>query len=278
MTENRSRVPALAYVFVTFLALGAALYVALGVDPRLSNGAAAYVNGNPIPSSEYARAIKAMQAGLERPLTEADHERAMERLIDEELIVQEAIKLGLPSSDRLVRRNLVQGMMRSVTSLETSEITEADLREFFEENRNMFAAPRLVTIEVVTSQSSKASTAFVTRVQSGESFTAAAKAVGLTSKSVPEKLPLGKVSSHLGGPAVEMVSRMKPGDIAGPAQMGASEIFIWMTESYGGEASFDDTKEAIKAELQRRKDEVALDAYIARLRRQARIKKATLQP
>lgn len=265
---------ALVYVLTAFVALGAALHAALGVSPRFSSGAAAYVNGAPISQSEYARAIKAMQAGLERPLTEADQARALDRLIDEELIVQEAIQLGLPSSDRLVRRNLVQGMMRSVTSLETGKITDGELRTFFEENRNLFKTPRLVSIVITRSDDPAVSTEFVKNLQSGKSFTEAAKELDLEQEFLPENLPTGKVGSLIGGAAVDMITRMKAGDIAGPARAGDQDVFIWMTGDKGGEASFETLRETVKAELERRRDEAALDEYLEGLRKRARIKKA----
>lgn len=278
MSENRPRRRAFAYVIVAVIALGAALHSSLGVTPRLSNGAAAYVNGHPIPQPEYVRALKAMQAGLERPLTDEDRTRALERLIDEELIVQEAIKLGLPSTDRLVRRNLVQGMMRSVTSLDVdAEVAEEDLKALYNGNRNLFATPRTVTLEIARSRNSEHSTRFVSLLQSGTSFPEAVLEAELTTETLPKDLPLGQVASRLGGSAGDMIARMQEGDIAGPAVSADGEIFLWMTGSKGGVAAFEDVREAVKAELLRRQDEAALDDYLLRLRKRARIKKAPIQ-
>jgi len=104
---------ALIYTLIAIGALCAALYSVLGVNRFEGRGAVAYVNGDPIAEAEYARAIKAMQAGIERPLTDDDKARALRVLINEELIVQEAIHLGLAQDDRLVRKNLVQAMINS---------------------------------------------------------------------------------------------------------------------------------------------------------------------
>ena len=94
-----------AYVAAAFIALGLALYSVLGVAwPE--RGAVAYVNGKPIPQAEYNRAVKAMQAGIERALNDEDRAKAMRLLVDEELIVQDAERLGLGRQDRLVRRTL----------------------------------------------------------------------------------------------------------------------------------------------------------------------------
>ena len=273
--HSSSKRAAFAYVVTAFAALGAALYTALGVSPSLTGGAAAYVNGSPIPQPEYARALKAMQAGLERPLTADDRASALSRLIDEELIVQEAIKLGYPSSDRLVRKNLVQSMMRSVTSLEAGEeISEQEIRAFFDDTRNLFASPKRVSLQVAISPDAKRSLEFVTLLQTGAAFPEAIGKAGLEHNILPEKLPIGKVGSLIGGGAAEMAAKMEVGVIAGPVASGDKELFLWMTDMSGGQAAFEEVRGSVKTELERRRDEAALDNYLARLRKRARIKQS----
>lgn len=238
--------------------------------------AVAHVNGVPIPQTEFARAINAMQAGLDRPLTEADKSKALNLLIDEELIVQEAIGLGLAGSDRLVRKNLVQAMIRSATSLDTStEISDDQLESFFAENVNLFASPDHYTVKAAWSGPGDAfdhKAVFVKAMDANESFTDAAKLAQLQIIDLPLQIPIGKVSDLLGGEAAKLVSEMKNGDIAGPVSSTGRELYIWLVQRSDGAVAFDDVKETVRAEWKRRQEEAALSKYVTGLRNKARIK------
>ncbi len=266
--------PAALFIGAAFLGLSAALFSALGLGglPGGERNGVAYVNGEAIPRSEYERALSAMQAGLERPLSSDDRDRALRILIDEELIVQEAMRLGLPQSDRLVRKNLVEAMIRAPGTLSASAPpTDAELREFFDQNAEMFNDARMVTIEVAIAGDEDAASAFVKALQNGASFETARVEASLEEAPVPSGLPLAKTGDYLGGSARDTIATMKTGDIAGPVQTDRGAIFLWMKSSTGGERTFEDAKADVLAEVERRRDEQAFTQYIARLRKNARI-------
>jgi hypothetical protein len=274
MSNNKSLPRAgLAFSLIAIIALGFALYSALGVKMPSRDAAAATVNGVPIPEAELTRAVKAMQAGLERQLTEADKAKALKLLIDEELIVQEAVGLGLANNDRLVRKNLVQAMMRSVTSLEADQnISEPELRAFYDKQPALFASPKLVSLTISRVVDENNISNFRSTLDDGKSFKEASEIAGYNVTRLPADLPLGKVADLLGGAVTETVAQMQQGDIAGPVASTDASVFIWMTRSTGGDANFETVMETVRAEIQRRRDEAALDKYIARLRKRARIK------
>lgn len=261
------------FVAAAFLGLGAALYSALGIDSMPGKGGVAYVNGEAIPQSEYARALSAMQAGLERPLTSEDKARALRILIDEELIVQEAMRLGLPQSDRLVRKNLVEAMIRAPGTLaDAAPPSDAELREFYAANSVMFEHGRMVTVEAVRARDDTGAKAFVAALQLGSSFEAARISAKLERVPVPSGLPMVKIGDYLGGDARDVIAAMQTGDIAGPIEADSGATFLWLTKSEGGRRSFEDAEADIRSEVERRRDEEAFAEYVARLRKSARIK------
>ncbi|NOX95431.1 MAG: hypothetical protein GXP04_10175 [Alphaproteobacteria bacterium] len=264
----------LAYAIAAFVALGAALYSALGVSiGRRDTAAVAYVNGAPILDAEYARARDAMQSGLVRARTAEDNARAMQILIDEELIVQEALRLELGRDDRLVRKNLIQALIRSVTSLNPAVDPEEDaLRTFYEAETVLFSSPRLVTIDVVRADSESQSQGFVGALQGGASFEEARATFDLVRIPVASRAPLGKVSDYLGGSARDAVAKMAQGEITGPIATSSGELFLWLRKDEGGPLSFEQARNSVEIEWLRRRDEQALEKYVARLRRNARIK------
>jgi PPIC-type PPIASE domain len=264
----------LAYAIAAFAALGAALYSALGVSiGRRDTAAVAYVNGMPILDAEYARARDAMQSGLVRARTAEDNARAMQILIDEELIVQEALRLELGRDDRLVRKNLIQALIRSVTSLNPAPEPDEDaLRTFYDAETALFSSPRLVTIDVVRADSKSQSQGFMEALQGGASFEEARAAFNLLRTPIAPRAPLGKVSDYLGGSARDAIAKMAQGEITGPIATGSGDLFIWLRKNEGAPLSFEEVRDSVETEWQRRRDEQALEKYVTRLRRNARIK------
>lgn len=128
---------------VHFLALGLLLYVALTWG------------GEPVdPSSRLVEVDDARQAELAlgfervmgRPPTDAELDARIEQYVREEILYREALRLGLDEGDAVVRQRLVAKMdMTASAAAETAEPDEAELRAFFEENRERYADEARVT-------------------------------------------------------------------------------------------------------------------------------------
>ena len=266
------------YTLVAVLALGSALLVALDFSPlqRLSSDgyAVARVNNTPIPIAEYVRALDAMQAGLDRPLTEQDKARALTILVDEELIVQEALRLNLAGDDRLVRKNLVQALISSVILLEAGQgVSEQTLRAFYEEEKALFSRPVTFTVDALRVSDKDNVDVFTDALNGGVAFSDAGKRAEFQALEVPAGIPAGKLGEALGGKARDAILAMTPGDIAGPIESTGGDLFVWLLERDGGELPYAQVKDSVIAEWQRRQEELALEKYLERLRKQARIKK-----
>ncbi len=266
------------YILASVLALGSALLVALDLSPlgRFSDRsyAVARVNDTPIPVAEYVRALDAMQAGLDRPLTEQDRSRALTTLINEELIVQEALRLNLASDDRLVRKNLVQALINSVILLESGQdVPEQTLRTFYEEEQALFARPITLTVNAFRVNDRANINVFTDALSDGVAFSEAGRKAEFQPVEIPTRIPAGKLGEALGGKARDAVLAMTPGDIAGPIESTGGELFIWLLDRDGGEQPFAQVRDSVLAEWQRRQEELALERYIERLRKQARIKR-----
>ncbi len=264
-----------AYGLAGLLALTAAIVWTLNIQgfEAREGAVVAIVNDNPIPQAEYVRALDAMQAGLARPLGEDDKARALNILIDEELMVQHALRLDLAHDDRLIRKNLVQVLMTSAVSQYGAEPTEEQLRDFFEAEPVLFARPRQVSLSVARMPSSGKPTVFIKALEDGLSFDAARKKADFERIDIAPEIPLGKVGDLLGGGVRDAIIPMRAGDIIGPVSSSNGQLFIWMTSSRGGPRPYPEAREGVMAEWRRRQDEAALEKYIKRLRKGARIKR-----
>ncbi len=64
----------------------------------------------------YERVLAALAADSRNPVDDADKRRLLDRLIDEELLVQRGLELGLASSDGAVRKAVAGAMIESIVA------------------------------------------------------------------------------------------------------------------------------------------------------------------
>ena len=236
----------------------------------------ASVNGESVSKVEYLRALTAMQAGLDRSLSETDKRAALQVLIDEEVILQHALNIGLARSDPMARKNLVQALMRSTALLTDYETDTQKLETFFKENKHLFVAPRMVRVKVLTTDKVKTADTFRQAMINGETFDAAGRHLGLNEKDLPDDIPLGKAADYLGGKARDRLATLKEGEIIGPIKSGSESdrqyMFIWLMKATRLDVEFNEVAEIVKAEWQRRQEEKAFETYLSNLRQTADIR------
>ena len=109
------------------------------VASALPDDAIASVNGRPIREEEYTRAV-AMLAGDKRTeIADEDRTHVLNRLIEEELLIQRGIEIGLVDSDRSVRKAITQAILASIVAESVSvQPAEDELRAFYAENPSLF--------------------------------------------------------------------------------------------------------------------------------------------
>lgn len=147
MTNNKAERRALL-----LLAIGSVIGIVSGVTvafrdpgraPRvLPDDAIALVNGRAIREEEYARALALLAADKRTEITDADRAHVLNRLIEEELLVQGGITIGLVHSHPAVRQAMTRAMLASIVAESTSEQPSEDvLRTFYAENPTVFVRP-----------------------------------------------------------------------------------------------------------------------------------------
>ncbi|HKA54684.1 MAG TPA: SurA N-terminal domain-containing protein [Candidatus Binatia bacterium] len=140
------------------LAAGSLIGVLLGVvtaahrhnsaTATLPDGAIASVNGKPIREEDYTRAVALVERDKRTEVTDEDRTRVLDRLIEEELLVQRGIAVGLVGSDRSVRKAITQAMLASIAAESAGAQPSADeLRTFYADNPSLFAGSAGTAIE-----------------------------------------------------------------------------------------------------------------------------------
>src|SRR5262249_41797527 len=148
-------------------------------------------------------------------------------LIDEELLLQHGLDLGLVRRDRAVRSQVV-GATVDLLATASAEPTDAELRAFYEAHREYFAEPdrvrvRQVLVRVADGDEEAAharATDATRRLRAGEAFATVRAALGDDEGApVPDALlPPAKLREYVGETATRTVLEADVGATTDPVR------------------------------------------------------------
>ncbi|MEO0440313.1 MAG: peptidylprolyl isomerase [Pseudomonadota bacterium] len=93
-----------------------------------------------VSTEEMARLEKLWANTAGRLPTGEDRQMIIDQYVQDEVLMREAERLGLGNGDTIIRRRLAQKMDFLISDNALAEPDEAELRQWFEENRELFAA------------------------------------------------------------------------------------------------------------------------------------------
>ena len=100
-------------------------------NQRLSASVIAKVNSTEVRLLEYQRALKMLADDRRDAITDLDRELVLQRLIDEELLIQQGINAGLVRTDMAVRTVVLQSILAGImTEIEASDGQEQALEDY----------------------------------------------------------------------------------------------------------------------------------------------------
>ena len=267
------------------LGLAVAMWSALGVDDAVTKyrDAIAVVDGVPVPASVYETAIAGLVQAKLTPMTEADKREALERIVDEELLLRRALELGLAESDPPSRKALVNAMLQfSIADAAKLEPSEEELRKFYAERPKLIAPQPLITVRAVSIDQSEPDRTkkFVEAIRAGKDFKAATNLAGAT----PILLPNGpiipsKIAEYAGPTIRDTALQLIAGRTAGPIPIGRRVVFVHVVErSEAPPPPLEEVRAVVAEEWRKRKTEEAFESYVKELRSRARITYAPTAP
>lgn len=255
-----------------------------GQGSSLPPGVIARVNDDLIPLQEYERTIAALARDRRAPLTEEDRKFALERLIDETLLLQRALELDLARNDPQARRALIRAVLDSVAaSADDVQVGEDELRRFYEMERAWFRRPGRLRVRQVwvraesneerTQAEQRAQEAYQ-RLRAGEDFATVQRELGDREPyPLPDALlPPAKLADFLGSTALRTVLELSPGEVSAPVRSGNGFHILQVVEREAEETPpLDEIRPQVLAEFRRRAAEQALRTYLDELRARANI-------
>jgi len=260
------------------LGMAAASLLGSGGSGRLPDGAVARVNETLIRTEEYERLLAALESDRRTPLGDEDRARVLDRLIEEELLVQHALALGLARSDRRVRADLVSAVLGSLAAATDGyEPDEDEIQAFYAENRDFFAGPGRLWVrqvfvavdgageEAAAARAARASE----RLRAGEPIDRVREELGSPEVApLPDTpLPPAKLREYLGPTALLAALDLAPGQTSDPIRSAQGYHVLSLVErDPGGAPPLEEIVPQVRAELRRRSDDRLLRERLDQLR------------
>lgn len=284
-TDRAGRYTGRLLAFGAALGLAAALWSSLGRPGygRPASDAIATVDGVVIPRADYQRALGALAADKRTPITSADERRALDSLVDEELLVRRGLDLGLGNSDLAVRKALIDAMVQfAAAEAAGREPGDEELRRFYAERPELARSAPLLRVRVVSFPSGDPAGVADMRaaLRAGRDFDHAARSAGAEIVIVPDALlPAAKLADYAGPAVRDAALALTAGEVAGPLDAGGVATFVFLLDKRAGEVPpFESVRAVVAEEWRRRAAESALQHYLDGLRRGAKIRYAPDAP
>ncbi len=277
------------------LAAGAtmgAIVAALGIlraSParELPPHAVAMVNDTYILRADYDRALSALTEAVSKndgPLENADilKQRTIDRLIDEELLIQRGIELGLPERDPQLRTQLSSRVLEMVAMAQDEDVTpdEKTLRTFYETEPGRFRVSGRFRVDViffaVPNETSAEQEAQVkrravdarARLAKNERFEDVQSSGDLLLVVPPNApLPITKLQDYLGSTATRAVVDLDEGHTTEPIRGSDGYRILRLVERIEGETpTFDSVRKDVENAYRKQQEDERLRRFLDRRR------------
>lgn len=277
MSLPQPRVWLLALAALAGLALAAGDLLQGGPGGELPPQAVARVGEVYISGERYAQLLHDLASDRREPLAEDDRRFVVQRLIDEELLIQRGLDLGLAVSEPGVRKSLAASVIAQVAAeAAAAPVAEAALRDLYRADPGFFAVDGRYRVRWFTPDQPGA--AGHARAAAVRGAWEAGAAAGFAHGSVPlpdSLLPPAKLQDYLGAELTRQVMRLAPGQIVGPVHAGGAwHVLQLLDHEAGAVPTYAAARSMVEAEYRRRRGDAALRDYLRRLRGEAEIEVA----
>lgn len=244
----------------------------------LSGDVLARVNGKALTVQDLAFALE--RSASKSP--DRRHRETLDLLIDQELLIQRGVEIGLLESDLTVRKAIAMAVIDAVVAdVLKREPSEEELRAFYTSHRAVFALPARLHVQHLffaeNGDSDKArvrAEQAVAAIAHGMSFREAGERYGdQDGGPVPDTpLPPHVLRRYLGPTLANTALALRAGEISSPVRSPLGYHVLRLVESQPESVRpYEAVRQEVRAEYFRRKRDEALQRQLDRLRRNATI-------
>jgi parvulin-like peptidyl-prolyl isomerase len=277
----------LAAGMIVGLALALSSILEPGSSSRgpLAEGVAAVVNGREISQASLESAVRSLAADSNNTIGQAERRHVLDRLIEEELLVQRAVELDLDVKDKSIRNRLVSAMIETiVTGVDQQQFSHEEVEAFFLKNQDFFSGTGRMWIRSLRFAASDdrsdpealaSAREASARLRQGESIEAVAEELGASpGLSMPEGLlPPAKVREYLGPTPTQAALGLNAGEVSDPVRVASAYFVLQMVaRTPTSSPSLSAVEPQVRAEMRKRAGDEQLKAYLNMLRNRAEIR------
>jgi hypothetical protein len=272
----------LAGALVGCLAGAAEILHGLRVPVRLLDGVAARVNGREIDSSSVERTVAGSDASV-RATGAAAGSRVLARMIDEELLLQQALDSGVAETDPEVRAALVRAAINRVNA-ETAAlpVTRGDIEAYFAAHRAAYAtaaryeitplyfeAMQFPDLRTARQRAEAAREGF----RAGQPVELLARAADTLPFVPPGELATANtLANYFGSNVVKSIDKVRIGDSTPLINFGRGVLVVYVSRRRDSEIpALDSIESLVQADLLREQQETALARLLDSLHKAAHI-------
>lgn len=214
----------------------------------LPQQAVARVGQRLILRDEWLRAVAAAVAERKTELTREQQAQILQRLIDEELLVQHGLDLGLVQSDQRLRGQLVSEVVFAATAARSEkEPDESELRRFYSAQEELFQTSARVRLAVWQ-------------------INAEGQRSALPDMIPDALLPPAKIQNYLGSEIARLATTLPVQAESETLSLDDRKVVITILERQDAiSPSFESVRDLVRAEWLRRSDEAAVRELLAEL-------------
>ncbi|MGB0921314.1 MAG: peptidylprolyl isomerase [Alphaproteobacteria bacterium] len=270
----------------TLLGLGLAAYAIVQdrgeARAAMGDSVAAKVNHALISREVYESQIGRLASDKKNPMTADDRAHVLERMIEEELLIQRGVEIGLVDRNRPVRAALVQAMINAVIAdTRAMEISDSALQDFYDENAAYFVRSAHLHVAVVNikprdgedaaarlRRAEAAKTALEQNVPTAQVVVAHGDPVVL---QVPATLlPAAKLREYVGPSLLKTALQMQAGEVSALLPRGDGFAVMRLVDvQKDAPPPLAEIRDTVAGEYRKRKGDEALRDYLEWLKLRA---------
>jgi hypothetical protein len=234
------------------------------------------VNGYPITQSTLRNTEKRIQLNSSDPMNPDDRELLLQRLIDDELILQHAEDLDILTTDPGIRKLLVRSSIESIVKDSRSiPISDEQLRNFYEDHKSVFQRPSRIHLKVASFLNPKIANDTGEIIKKEVPFelaiaeTKTGELIDIPSSLLPEHV----LRRYLGSELTEVALSLSENQISSTVTLGEFTYLIYvLAREPEQQLSFDDSRLQVTSEYRSRHRQNALTNALTHLRKHSDIR------
>ncbi|MDA9615039.1 GNAT family N-acetyltransferase [Pseudomonadota bacterium] len=230
----------------------------------------AKIDDRAISKSKYESYLDSVAQSRKSGLIASDAENILERMIDEELLIQRAVDLGMLENDSELRSIIIQKMISSIIAdTKNVRFSQEDLQTFFLSNQDFFApSPKLHLLKLSFAESNSAQANKAREMLLAGNLASAKQLADSDVIQLPNTLlPSTKIREYIGPLLTQEALKLSDNEVSqiivSENQLHLLVVIKKLRESAG---SFEEMYEEIESEYIRQQGEQMLDEYLMDLR------------